>query len=128
MDFTLSNYKKLVSMFNATKEDHSMGVQILKHIYGSTDDNHINFNDDSSIGHQLIIKDLNNKYQYKSSCALPYQFTIKSMDDIYDLIENTESKNKENYKLIYSYVLSKKLTEEFSDFKNINIKIEYKWD
>lgn len=128
MNFTLSNYKKLVSMFNATKEDQSMGVQILKHIYGSNDDDHINFNDDSVIGHQLIVKGLNNQYSYKSACGLPYQFITKSIDDIYDLIENTESKNKENYKLIYSYVLSKMLTEEFSDFKNVNIKIEYKWD
>jgi hypothetical protein len=128
MDFTLSNYKKLVSMFNATKEDHSIGVQILKHIYGTADDGNINFNDDSSIGHQLIIKSLNNQYSYKSTCALPYQFRTKSIDDIYDLIENTESENKENYKLIYSYVLSKMLTEHFSDYQNVNIKIEYKWD
>ena len=128
MDFTLKNYKKLVLMFNATKEDNSMGVQILKHIYGSTDDDHINFNDDTSIGHQLIIKSLKNKYNYKSACSLPYQFIEKSIDDIYDLIENIESKNKENYKLIYSYVLSKMLTEQFSDFKNVSIKIEYKWD
>ncbi len=128
MDFTLSNYKKLVSMFNATKDDCSIGVQILKHIYGSTDDDHINFNDDSSIGHQLILKSLNDQYRYKSTCGLPYQFITKSIDDIYDLIKCTKSKNKENYKLIYSHVLSKMLTEDFSDFKNVNIKIEYKWD
>jgi hypothetical protein len=131
MKFNLENYKKIVSMLNATKEDGSMALEILKHIYGKDSAGHLTYNDDVAVAHQLIIKLLNKAYEYKRLCALPYQFKVVGMDDLYSLIEGEESvqsENTEDYKLIYSYALSKMLTEEFSDFKNIKINIEYKWD
>lgn len=132
MELTLKTYNKLIDMFNATEEDASVAVQILKSIYGTRKPETteiLEYNDSVEIAHQLILKNIRKyTYRYKNLCVIPFQFQMVTFEDLAEKIkELPESSQKEHYKVIYKKVISDLIIETFADNPRIKLTVDYIW-